>query len=279
MEICRLADKTFLATGGFSPFVVVNDEKDLLSFLSRFDEFYCLGNGSNVVASDFGVSLPVLRLGGKFRKFWFEGQDVIAGAGAQISSLIAASVKKSLGGIHKLSGIPATVGGAVYKNASAFGVSVGEKVKWIKVLRNGRIRTLSGKEIRFGYRRSSLLRSDVIIKVCLGLERRSREILEKEIARVKLERKKKGFSAPFVTGCVFENPEGDFAGRLIEISGCRSFSSGKVFISRRHANVLKALPGFSARDIFLLAERIRERVYEREGIYLKSLIEFWGNFL
>ena len=274
MQICRLAERTVLRTGGFCFLYRVENINQLASVVARFGKFYCLGNGSNVVISDSGVSLPVIRLAGDFGKIRFEGNNVIAGAGVPLSF-----AKRSLDGIQNLFGIPATVGGAVYKNAAAFGVSFGEKVKWANVFRAGRLRKISGGEIGFGYRKSSFLKSDVITEVCLELKEERREFIEAEMRKIKLERIKKGFIAAHGTGCVFENPKGYFAGKLIEEIGCGSLRRGGVSVSENHANVFSTSRSFLAKDVFLLSEEIKKRVFDAWGVFLKNLIEFWGNLI
>jgi len=270
-----------LKTGGLADFFVIPEDIDDLKVILNFctqekTPFLVIGNGSKLLIRDEGFRGVVVKLGNGLRKIKNENEELIIGAGTNLSSLIDFTADKGLSGLESLAGIPGTLGGAVVRNASAFGESLSQRIIWAKVLdRNNSGFTLPRKDMDFGYRTSIFLKNKdlVLVEVKLSLCFDSKE---KIISRLKETNRKKIQTQPLSfpsAGCVFKNPFFYSAGYLIQSTGCLGMRVGDAQISFQHGNFIINRGQAQAKDIIQLMEKVRERVKGKFNILLEPEIE------
>jgi len=247
---------------------------------------YTLGRGANLLVSDDGVDGMVIRLVAPVfsRVEWptsasgaeVSGTVVVAGGGADMYRLVTGAVRRGLGGLEGLAGIPGKLGGIVRMNAGGRWGQIADVVDGLTVVDGrGEIRWLSADQAGFGYRRSNLadmVICDVALELIPGepatLFRRFREIWSSKSRRQPM--------AEASAGCVFKNPEGGNAGALIDQAGLKGRSVGGARVSEVHANFIVVQPGVTAEDIFSLIGVVRREVAQRFGVELDLEIEIWG---
>lgn len=239
-------------------------------------KFMVLGFGSNVLFSDNIYDGVVIKLD-LLNQIEFKKDKVIAGAGASLMKVALMSVRKGLSGLEFATGIPGSIGGAVYMNAGAYKSDMGYVVTKIKVLTPKlRVITMVNKELDFHYRTSFLKKHPDYI--CLEATIKLRKGNKEEIEELVRERKNRRIeSQPLEypsAGSVFRNPEGMFAGKLIEDLGYKGLVKGGAKISEKHANFIINYQNAKAQDIKELIEFIQEEVKEKYNVDLKVEQEF-----
>jgi UDP-N-acetylmuramate dehydrogenase len=276
-----MKELTSLKIGGQADlFVVPEDLEDLKTVISFCKEreicLLVIGNGSKLLIRDEGFKGVVAKLGTFFTKIENEGEEITVGAGLDLSTLIDFVAEKGFSGLELLAGIPGTVGGAITRNASAFGQDLGQRVISVRALdsNNGDF-TISKEDILFGYRTSIFLgkRDWIITEVKLAL---SPEKKEDVLSRLREARDKKIRTQPISSpsaGCVFKNPGSSSAGVLIQRAGCSGMRVGDAQVSIQHANFIINKGNARARDIIELIDMVRERVKISSGITLEPELE------
>ncbi len=236
-----------------------------------------LGMGSNILVADEGFPGYVLRLEGDFLKVEVEGERVRAGGGAPLGGVCAAAARAGLSGIESISGIPSSIGGAVRINAGAYGGEIFDVLETARLLsRSGEGRSTAAAEIPHGYRWSQLIETREIVSHAVL---RLRPALLEEIqakTRTVAEKRRGALPSEPNAGSVFKNPEGDYAGRLVEACGLKGERSGAALISPRHANVIVNTGGAKASDVLVLMRRMRDGVREKFGVTLFPEVELLG---
>ena len=236
-----------------------------------------LGNGSNLLFSEKPYEGVLIRLS-EFDSIEFLGKNKVrAGAGASLIKVSLMAAKKSLTGLEFASGIPGSIGGSVFMNAGAYKSDMGYVVEKVKVLTPElKIIYLENKEMDFHYRSSFLQRHPdyICLEVLLKLHKGKRDAIE-EVIHERRERRIESQPLEYPSaGSVFRNPEGNFAGKLIEDSGLKGMVHGGAMISSKHANFIVNHDGASSDDIKYLIDLCREKVKENYGIDLKCEQEF-----
>ena len=236
-----------------------------------------LGMGSNILVADEGFDGCVLRLEGAFLDVRIEGERVRAGGGAALGGVCAAAARAGLSGIEAISGIPSSIGGAVRINAGAYGGEIFHVLETVSlVTRSGQRRVARAAEISHGYRWSSLIESrEIVGEAVLRLTPAPREAIA-ERTRTVSEKRRGALPSEPNAGSVFKNPEGDFAGRLIEACGLKGERRGGALVSPRHANVIVNTGRASAADVLFLMRRMRDAVFEKFGVTLLPEVELLG---
>lgn len=247
---------------------------------------HILGFGANLLIGDDGVDGVVLSLDQPcFRRIdWGSdrpraGDDVTitVGAGTDMSRLARDAVRRGLAGLECMGGIPGTLGGIIRMNAGGRFGQIADVVRDVTVVdENGDVRRLSKDEVGFTYRRTRL-NGAVVCAATLVLRRDDPAALRKRFLEIWQYKKLSQPLADMSAGCVFKNPPGDSAGRLIEQAGLKGRSVGGACVSPRHANFIVAKEGATARDVLNLIGMIRREVAQRSGIELELEIEVWGN--
>ena len=240
-------------------------------------KYKVLGKGSNVLFSDKTYDGVLIKLD-SFDKIEFFGNKVICGAGASLMKVSREAIKKGLAGLEFASGIPGSIGGAIYMNAGAYKSDMGYITKSVKVLtKDLKIITLTNEEMNFHYRSSFLQENKdyICLEATLRLKKGDKETLEEIVKDRKLRRiKSQPLNYPSA-GSVFRNPENASpAGKLIEDLKLKGLTKGGAEVSSVHANFIINKDNASAKDIHDLILFVKEAVKEHYGIELKIEQEF-----
>jgi UDP-N-acetylmuramate dehydrogenase len=276
-----LAGFTSFKIGGraeyfFEPKNLKSLQQVLVSAKQAAKRVFILGAGSNILVSDAGLAGLVIRLSGKFfRKCSLKGSYVVAGGGLKLNALLLFLKKNNLSGLEFMAGIPGTLGASLAGNAGAWGSSIGESVKAAGVLDcNGKLKTLSGKQLKFAYRKSNL-NNYIIIWAKLTTQPGQKKVIAAKLRQYLLKRKQSQGNRLPNAGCIFKNPAGGSAGRLIDSCGLKGKARGRAVISKHHANFILNTGNARSRDVLSLMELIQEKVKERFKINLEPEIKIW----
>jgi UDP-N-acetylmuramate dehydrogenase len=273
---------TSLRIGGPADiFVVPQDVDDIrlaLSFAEREQlPVEVVGGGNNLLASDRGFRGVVLRLEGCLGRAEFHGEEVVAGAGVSLSALIREAAAFNLGGIECLVGIPATIGGAVAMNAGTADGWIGDFVSAVYFLHaDGTLGEFKPSAGSLGHRTFEAPSGAVLVGARLSLHRRPHADILKDI---KQRLKAKKVSQPLAlasAGCVWKNPPGEVAGRLIERVGLKGKRLHGAEVSAKDANFIVNRGGATSADIKALMDMTRDRVQQQFGISLEPVIRTLG---
>ena len=260
--------------------VIPEDEKKLITLLSYLREnkikYKVLGNGSNVIFNDSGYNGVIVKLD-NFNYLNIINNKIIVGAGYPLNKLALRVSRLGFTGMEFATGIPGTVGGAVYMNAGAYKSDMGYILTSIKVLTpDYKIKVMKNEELDFHYRSSFLQKNKdyVCLEATITLIKgNSVEIMDLINERKKWRIETQPLEYPSA-GSVFRNPEGDFAGRLIEEIGYKGKSIGGAKVSEKHANFIINTGSATGEDIKKLIKEIKEKIKEKYNIELKVEQEF-----
>ena len=276
-----LAEKTSLGIGGNSDLMVIRKHESLPELVRLLKEsgvpYRFMGGGSNVLLPDGELPWAILQLARQTPDIRFEGNSVWVDCAADLGRAVTTCAKQDLGGMEGLIGVPGTVGGALRMNAGAYGTQIGTFVREVQVFRAaaGRIETLRGSEINFEYRHTSFAPDDIMLAVRLELPSKPySEILQ----GIRICNEKRRASQPLnqkSAGCIFKNPPGASAGRMLDELGLKGFQVGDARVSDRHANFFINSGHAGAADMFSLIDIVRQRVLETYGVTLEEEVVIW----
>lgn len=234
-----------------------------------------LGGGSNVVVADAGVRGAVLHLG-SLNRIVRDDNLVTAGAGCTLPSLLRATKDVGLAGLERLTGIPAMVGGAVAMNAGTRDGETFDLLLSLTVVEADGSIGVRGPDRFAPVYRDGRLGDAVVVQATFRLEPDDpKSIFERFSASLKKRNATQPVSQRSV-GCVFRNPDGDAAGRLIEHAGCKTLRVGEVEVSGTHANYFVNDGRGTAADFVALMDEVRRRVASTCGVQLEPEVKFWG---
>lgn len=257
------------------------DLKDLLAFAeAKGFPYYVLGAGTNLLVRDGGVRGIVVNITEGFKDVvWQEETKAVVGSGLKLTELVSQCKEKGLTGLEFAANIPGTVGGAVAMNAGAYGGEMKDVVEGIEVIgagKKGQKSFIPKSELGFSYRRSELPKNAIVTRVHMRLEKSTVEAVRDKIKEFSEKRKSTSKVTYPNAGSIFKNPEGNFAGRLIEDAGLKGQRSGQAQISDVHANYIVNLGGAKAKDVLALMALIRDKVYSSRGIVLEPEVKVIG---
>ena len=254
--------------------VFPKDSVELISLISYLKDNNCkflvLGNGSNVIFNFEYYDGVIIRLD-RFNSISINDNVIEVGAGYSLIKLANEVALLGLSGLEFASGIPGCVGASVAMNAGAYNHSLAEVVESVKVITlDNEIITMNNEELEFNYRESFLKHNkDYIILSCkIILSHGNKEEILELISNRRIRRME---SQPLnypSAGSVFRNPEGNYAGKLIEDCGFKGYKLGGAMVSLKHANFIINYDGATGRDIVLLINKIKNSVKEKYGIDL-----------
>jgi UDP-N-acetylmuramate dehydrogenase len=238
---------------------------------------FFLAGGTNVLVRDGGLPGLTLTLDGDFKEIHVDGDRVRAGAAANLAQVARKAGKAGLAGLEFGIGIPGSVGGAVVMNAGAHGQELSETCRNIGVLEKGRVCAIPAAQAGFTYRGSRFKQGGAwILWAEFALRSDDPAVIEGRMAEVLGKRRaSQPLNLPNA-GCVFKNPQGESAGRLIEASGLKGLRRGGAEISEVHANFVVNQGGASASDVLWLMEKAREAVRNKQGVDLENEIQVLG---
>lgn len=233
--------------------------------------FLPLGKGSNALFDDRGYNgLVILNL---IDFLSLENGLVFVGAGYSFARLGVLTSKEGYSGLEFASGIPATVGGAIYMNAGAGGQETADTlmdVEWISP--EGQEEVLAKEDLQFSYRTSSFQKMGGVIAGARFLLKHSVGARSHQKEQLSYRLKTQPYKQPSC-GCVFRNPEGNSAGRLIEQCGLKGKSVGGVRVSEKHANFFVNMDKGTTKDYLQLIEEVKEQVFKQTGVELEEEVK------
>ena len=241
-------------------------------------EYYILGNGTNILIPDEGINGIIIKLSKDFNKYRIEGNKVYAQAGILLSKLSKKIAKKSLTGFEFASGIPGTVGGAIFMNAGAYGGEMKDIVKYVNVLDNkGNILKLYNKDLKFGYRQSIVKEKDfVVLNVCFELNFGKQKEIYKKIKELDRKRILKQPIKMPSAGSTFKRPPGHYAGKLIDDSGLRGFRYKDAQVSKKHCGFVVNRGNATCKDVLTLINMVKKIVRDKYGVNLEREVRILG---
>lgn len=242
--------------------------------------YFILGNGSNLLVSDKGYRGAIIQLWKNFSDISVKDCCITAKAGALLSKVAAEALEEGLTGMEFASGIPGTIGGAVFMNAGAYGGEMKDIIKEVKVLDDqGEIRVLSNEEMKLGYRTSIVKEKGyTVLSAVLQLKKGDVSVIRETMEDLKNRRTSKQPLDMPSAGSTFKRPEGYFAGKLIMDSGLRGFSVGGAQVSEKHCGFVVNKGGATAEDVTALIREVQRRVKEKFGVELETEVRFLGEF-
>ncbi len=236
-----------------------------------------LGNGSNLLVRDEGVTGLVLRVRRALDEVRVDPPTIVAGAGALFPAVANLAAAEGLAGLEFGAGIPGTIGGAIVMNAGWHEHEVGPSVREVEWLDpSGGEQVSSRSECAFGYRQSAFRSAGrVVLGATFELAADDTRAIRQRLATFAASRKEQQPTDWPSCGSVFLKPPGDFAGRLIDQAGLKGLRVGDAEVSPRHANFFVNRGRATAADVLALVERVEAEVFERFGVRLEREFELW----
>ena len=287
MEITENADmsaySSFKAGGCADLLMIPENTEELTEALDRAESlgapFLILGNGTDTLFTDGGYRGTVIKLGKGFEEIRAEGNALVCGAAALLSKAAKAAQERSLSGLERVSGIPGSIGGAVFMNAGAYGGEIKDVVSEVTVLgaKDHKVRTIPAEDLDLSYRHSVLAETgDVALSAKFALTPAGRaeidalmkELTEKRNAKQPLDKPS--------CGSFFKRPEGYFAGTLIEEAGLKGVAVGGAAVSSKHAGFIVNEGGATATDIIRLMRLVQNTVLDKAGVRLEPEVRIIG---
>jgi UDP-N-acetylmuramate dehydrogenase len=277
-----LVDLTSLGIGGTTDLLLIRRHEHMPELVRLLKQegipHRFLGGGTNLLVKDGELPWVLLQLAQPVPDMRVEGTFAYVDAAADLGRMVTFCAKNDLGGMEGLIGVPGTVGGALRMNAGAYGTQIGSHVREVEVYRAaaGRTETLRGGEINFEYRHTSFAPGDIMFAVKLELPSKPyREILQ----GIRICNEKRRASQPLnqkSAGCIFKNPPGGSAGRMIDELDLKGHGVGDARVSDRHANFFVNTGHASFADMYALVSDVRERVRRAYGAELEEEVIVWN---
>ena len=273
---------TALGVGGKAKYFAEVDSLYGLNLLTTLAQkhrvkYKVIGNGTNVLVSDNGYEGIIICLK-KLSDVFFKRDEVRAMAGANLDKLIKFTLDHRLTGLEALSGIPATVGGAVVMNAGAFGHNISDRITTVETLCGGKIKIYDKEDCKFSYRKSRFLgKKETVVSASFKLDGCERDAVMNNIKKYR-ERRKNVQPTGKSCGSVFKNPTKYSAGALIDKAGLKGYALGGAKVSDRHGNFILTDSRATASDVYALIQYIKEEIFSIFGVRLSEEVEYIGEF-
>ncbi len=290
-----LCDYTTFKLGGTCPALIDCPTAEVLSLVAQIlvreeIEYIVIGQGSNLLVSDRGIGVVVLRYCAEENpNVSVDGCHLVVSGNTLLDDLARLSIDAGVGDISFCSGIPGTVGGAIAGNAGAFGKQIGDVVESVRLMDlDGSIRRATAMELGFEYRSSVLKQTgSVVLDAVLSLDACDPDAMHAEREQIMALRHSKhpDWRATPCAGSVFRNIEPtsaaerrQAAGWFLEQAGAKDFKVGGARLFKKHANIIVADTDATAKDVYQLSERMIEAVRNKFGFDLVREIKLLGEF-
>lgn len=278
-----MARHTTYRTGGKAEVYVYPQTREEWSFVLKLAEtenipLRIIGFGSNILVSGKGVGGIVCSTK-RMNQVTLDGEHIKAEAGAALDKVCEMACEAGLAGMEKLSGIPGSVGGAVYMNAGAFGQETFDCLEYFDIIdREGRPATLLKEEVKHAYRKVEGVQDCIILSAGFKLQKGDfTQLIESRNTVLHKRMEKQPLEFPSA-GSVFKRPANDYASRLIDDTGLRGLSVGGAKVSEKHAGFIVNFNRATPQDIKTLMDVVREKVKEKHGVELELEQILWGDF-
>ncbi len=241
--------------------------------------YWIFGKGTNILVSDRGIRGVVIDMTG-LDEMEAEGDTIRASAGVPLTALARCAAEHSLSGLEFAAGIPGSLGGGVFMNAGAYGGSMQDVLRSVRVLtKDLEIITIPAEELGLGYRTSRFKTSgEIILSAELVLKPGDRGEIEALMKKLNEQRREKQPLELPSAGSTFKRPEGYFAGKLIQDAGLAGYQVGQAQVSPKHCGFVVNLGGATAADVSRLCRDVQAKVKENSGVSLETEIIFLGEF-
>ncbi|MBQ6807487.1 MAG: UDP-N-acetylmuramate dehydrogenase [Lachnospiraceae bacterium] len=275
---------TFRVGGEADCMILIEEEDELLKLIPFFrkieQDYFVLGNGSNLLVGDKGYRGIVLKLGEGMKQIIVEENCIHVQAGALLSATAVVARDAGLTGMEFAAGIPGSVGGAIVMNAGAYDGEMKQIVESVKVMnQEGEIMVLDNDTMEFGYRTSIIKnRPFVVLEVVLQLQTGDKDEIQAKMDELAEKRRSKQPLNYPSAGSTFKRPEGHFAGKLIMEANMRGFRIGGAQVSEKHCGFVVNTGKATAADIKEVIEEVQTRVKERFHVTLEPEVIFLGEF-
>jgi UDP-N-acetylmuramate dehydrogenase len=279
-----LAQHTTMKIGGPADLFIepssVENIRKVIGFINKHHlPWRAIGRGSNLLVSDKGIEGAVIKLGTGLANLTIKGTKITVGAGHSLISLSTLISKKGLSGLEFASGIPGSVGGAVYMNAGAHGSDISKILTKAHILfDDGTMEWISTNDMEFSYRTSILQkkRPGIVLEAEFKLTEGDKAAIVAQMLKNKDYRKEtQPWNFP-CAGSIFRNPLPNYAGKLIEEAGLKGFSIGGAKISEMHGNFIVNAGNATAKDVLDLIQYIKEKIDELYSIKIETEVEIIG---
>jgi UDP-N-acetylmuramate dehydrogenase len=238
-----------------------------------------LGGGTNVLILDGGIRGLTIRLARALTEIRMGDASVVADAGVLYPALANATAARGLEGLEFATGIPGTVGGAVFMNAGAYGSETREILRWAEVFKpeTGLVERVPNVELKLSYRRSVLHTHPgwIVLRAAYALRFSEPEELKARIKEFRAQRRNGTPNRPSC-GSTFKRPKDEYPGRVIEAAGLKGMRVGQIEVSPVHANYFVNHGGGTAQDALKLIEHAKETVRAKLGIELEMEVRVLG---
>ena len=275
---------TFKIGGEAECMLLIEQEEELIKlipYLNQIEQnYFILGNGSNLLVGDKGYRGIIIKLGEGMNRITVEENCIHAQAGALLSQVAATARDAGLSGLEFAAGIPGSVGGGVVMNAGAYGSEMQQITEAVKVMdKEGKILILDNDTMEFGYRSSIIKnRPFIVLEVILRMKPGAKEEIQKTMDELMEKRRSKQPLNYPSAGSTFKRPEGYFAGKLIMDAGMRGYRIGGAQVADKHCGFVVNMGNASAADVKEVIEEVQERVKERFHVSLEPEVIFLGDF-
>ncbi|CAI8796819.1 UDP-N-acetylenolpyruvoylglucosamine reductase 1 [Bacillus pseudomycoides] len=284
LENEALARYTTMKIGGPADILIVPSSvagvENTLDLVKKYNtKWTAIGRGSNLLVSDKGIEGVVIRLGEGLDHLEVEGTTVRVGGGYPLIKLSTLLSRQGLAGLEFASGIPGSVGGAVYMNAGAHKSDMSEILMSARIMfEDGTMKWLTKEEMGFSYRTSVLQtkRPGIVVEAKLQLKEGNREEIVGVMQKNKdYRRETQPWNHP-CAGSIFRNPLPNFAGDLVEKAGLRGHQIGGAKISEMHGNFIVNAGSASAQDVLDLIAFVKKTIKEKFGVDMHTEVEIIG---
>lgn len=277
-----MSEHIYFRVGGPADILVtpVNEEQvvNTLKLCREYNvPYFILGNGSNILVKDGGISGVVIKFN-KLNKITTEGNCVTAQSGALLKDVSKAALENNLRGFEFACGIPGSIGGAVFMNAGAYDGEMAHVIKSARVIdENCNIKNLTKEELELGYRSSIVMKKGyVVIEATVELESGEYASIKDKIDDLTKRRESKQPLEYPSAGSTFKRPEGYFAGKLIQDSGLKGFSIGGAAVSEKHSGFVINKGGATAKDVLDVIAHVQKTVKENFDVELHTEVRIIG---
>ncbi len=278
-----MARHTTYRTGGKAEVYVYPQTREEWSFVLKLAQtqnipLRIIGFGSNILVSGKGIG-GITCSTKRMNHVSVDGEHVKAEAGAALDKACELACEAGLAGMEKLSGIPGSIGGAVYMNAGAFGQETFDCLEYFDVIdREGRPATLLKEDVKHAYRKVEGIQDLIILSAGFKLQKGNfAQLIETRNTVLHKRMEKQPLDYPSA-GSVFKRPANDYASRLIDDTGLRGLSVGGAKVSEKHAGFIINFNHATPQDIKTLMDQVRQKVKEKHGVELELEQILWGNF-
>jgi len=271
-----LKNHTTFKIGGNADYLVMPKTREEIVNLIKFLKdnsinYFVIGNGSNILVNDDGFRGVIIKLGSQFSSATVLGNKIVLDAGITLKKISNILTKEGLKGFEELSGIPGSLGGAIYMNAGAYGREIKDVLYDVTFINSlCEIETLELKDIEMKYRETLFSKENlVVLGATLILEKGDKEEIKKRVREVtKMRVDKQPLNYPSA-GSTFKRPEGHFAGKLIEDANLKGYTVGGAKISKKHAGFVINYNNATFNDVITLTENVKKEVKEKFGVELE----------